>query len=94
MVIVPGVLASIIDYHIQSLVSEAEAKGYDWVIFNYRGVYGPLQTPKPMSFNDIINFKEPLQNIIQQNNQSKSPRQIFLVGLSLGGNIAFNLLNE
>ena len=72
------------------MIKEAEANGYDWVLVNYRGVQHQLKTGQPFNAFDWQSFEEAIQHIIDQN----PSRQIFIVGSSLGGNMAANVLAE
>ena len=61
-------------------------------MINYRGMALQM-TPgtKPMFLGDLSSFKEPLREILSKASES---RKIYLVGFSLGGTIAVNLLSE
>ena len=88
---VPGFVSMIDDNYHRSLIEEAEMHGYDWVHINYRGLRIPLKDGKPLLSYDFLSFREGLTHIMSTINPGS---QVFLIGSSLGGNIAFNLLAE
>lgn len=90
VIIIPGLLSTIDDHHIHTFIQQAQENDYDWVIINYRGIDVPLQTGRPLTFNDFESFKEPLRYLINQNKNNK--RKIFIFGSSLGGNYVANIM--
>lgn len=65
IVIIPGLMSTIDDHHIHNLITEAQSEGYDWVIFNYRGIHIPMTSGRPLTFDDYESFKEPLRHILE-----------------------------
>lgn len=90
IVIIPGLLSTIDDHHIHTFINSAQESGYDWVLINYRGIQVPLKNGKPLSFQDVESFKEPLRYILKLNKDKN--RQIFIFGSSLGGNFVANII--
>lgn len=90
IVIIPGLLSSIEDHHINNFIQTAQENGYDWVLINYRGIQHPLKNGKPLSFQDVESFKEPLRYILDLNKMND--RKVFIFGSSLGGNFVANII--
>jgi len=88
LVIIPGLMSSCFDHYHHTLIDEAVSNGYDWTLINYRGVTHPMSTGLPFTYHDVTSFQEPLSFILDQNPN----REIFVVGSSLGGNIAANIM--
>ena len=38
IIIVPGLMSTIDDHHLHTLLGQAQDSGYDWVLINYRGI--------------------------------------------------------
>ena len=78
------------DHYHHTLIAEALNHGFDWTLINYRGVSHRASNGVPFSTSEFQSFRESVRHIIDKNPN----RQIFLVGSSLGGNVAANILKE
>mmetsp|Transcript_13159 Transcript_13159/g.22291 ORF Transcript_13159/g.22291 Transcript_13159/m.22291 type:complete len:123 (-) Transcript_13159:444-812(-) len=72
------------------MIKEAEKNGYDWIFINYRGMRLPLANQIPFTSNDTPTFSEAIDHIVSFVDQE---RKLFLVGTSLGGNVATNIVS-
>ena len=59
-------------------------------MINYRGVSHRLTTGVPFTSLEYESFKQPLLHLIKRN----AGREVFLLGVSLGGNMAANLVAD
>jgi hypothetical protein len=53
------------DHYHHTFIWEAERKGMDWLLINYRGVTHPLKNGIPFSVHDSDSFKVVIRDILR-----------------------------